>query len=113
MDIRHRIVTRLPLQELWNDQGSWSQHRIRDLSLSDLQARLSSGTVQFVVVDVGHRPQWLSKKECYHLWKSTIRPHLAEPTSKVFLEDFPGEYFYRASEWLFDSESIVVLEKQH
>ena len=113
MDITQRIVTRLPLQELWNDQGSSSKHRIRDLSLDDLQVMLSSGTVQFVVVNVGHRPQWLSKKDCYRLWKSTIRPHLAEPTSKVFLEDFLGEYYYRAFEWLFDSENIVVLEEQH
>ena len=113
MDIKHRVVTRLPLQELWNDQGSLSQHRLRDLSISDLRTLLGSGKVQFVIVDVGHWPLWLSKESCFQIWKTEIRPHLAEPTQQAALMDFPGEYFYRASEWLFDSKNIVVLEKYH
>ena len=92
MDLKFRVVTQLPLQELWR----------------------ASGFVQFVVVDAGAAPQWIPASECFNFWKTEVKPHLASE-DRISLQDFPGEYCYFASKWdsVEPSAPIIVLEKQH
>ena len=47
------IVTHLPLQELWRDDGFSTTARDRSLTEEDVRSLLASGPVQIVVVDVG------------------------------------------------------------
>jgi len=47
-----RVVTQLPLGELWRDDGFSSTMRRKSLTLDDVREFLSSGTAQFVVADV-------------------------------------------------------------
>ena len=73
-----------------------------------------SGPVQFVIADVGQALRWIPESECFHFWKNEVNPHLAAD-AKTHLDDYAGEYFYRASEWKSrKSEApIVVLEIYH
>jgi hypothetical protein len=107
-------VTRKPLTELWRDDGFSTSQRQRSLTTEDVRQLLRSGPVQFVIADVGLAFRWIPESECFHFWKNEVNPHLAAD-AKTHLDDYAGEYFYRASEWKSrKSEApIVVLEIYH
>jgi hypothetical protein len=114
MDATFRIITRLPLEELWRDDGFSSAGRGAPLAAEDIRALLRAGPVHFVVADVGKRPSWVPAAESYRYWKSEVHPHLAAPDSRVYLEQFPESYAYFASAWGEDGGiPIIVLEKSH
>lgn len=113
MDAHLRVVTQLPLRELWRDDGFSTTTRGKSLTFEDVREFLASGTVQFVVVDVGVAPRWIPASECFEFWKNEAKPHLAGDT-KVDLNEFPGGYCYFASQWEGETTApIVLLEKSH
>lgn len=113
MDAAFKIVTRLPLQELWGDGGFVTTARGRFLTVDDIAGLLRSGPVHFVVADVGAAPTWIPTENCFVFWKTEVKPHLSA-VSRACLEAFPDNYCYFASEWSKrDAATIVVLEKQH
>jgi hypothetical protein len=114
MDAKHRIITHLPLGELWRDDGFSTVERGRSLTREDVRQFLTSGPVQFIVADVGAAPRWIPEADSFQFWKNEAKPHVAsEP--RAHLDEFPGGYCYFASQWQpRGSESpIVVLEKYH
>lgn len=114
MDANLRIVTHLPLRELWRDDGFSTTARGRSLTEDDVRQFVASGPVQFVVVDVGAAPRWIPASECFQFWKNEAKPHLVSG-AKASLDEFPGRYCYFASRWEGREPDmpIVVLEKQH
>jgi hypothetical protein len=64
MDAALKIVTHLPLRELWRDDGLKTTARIRSLTEDDIRSLLRSGNIQFVVVNVGASPCWIQPNEC-------------------------------------------------
>ena len=111
-ELRH--VSQMPLAELWNEQGVIRAERMRELDSSQIASMLRAGKVRFVIADIGHHLEWVSAEDCYQFWKSEVKRHLAHPDNKTYLEDFPGEYCYFASEWKADlGEPIVLLSKSH
>ena len=113
MDPKLRIVTRLPLEELWRETGVVTASRGRFLTKDDIAALLRNGLVQFVVADLGNSLQWIGLQDCYPFWKNEVKPHIAG--ERAVLEEFPGEYCYFAWKWDTATEAapIVVLEKSH
>lgn len=114
MDANLRIVTHLPLRELWRDDGFSTTTRGQSLTGEDVRQFLASGAVQFVVVDVGAASRWIPASECFRFWQNEAKPHLASGT-EVSLNQFPGGYCYFACRWegREPEAPIVVLEKQH
>ena len=113
MDACLRIVTQLPLRELWRDDGFSTITRRDSLTVEDVRKYLASGTVQFVVADVGAALRWIQASECFEFWKDEVTPHLASWT-KAALNEFPGGYCYFASQWEEGATAaIVLLEKHH
>jgi hypothetical protein len=113
MDAYLRVVTQLPLCELWRDDGFSTTTRGKSLTFDDVRDFLGSGTVQFVVADVGVAPRWIPASECFDFWKDEVKPHLASGT-KAALDGFPGWYCYFASQWEEGTTAaIVLLEKHH
>jgi len=113
VDPNLRVVTHLPLRELWRDDGFSTTTRGKSLTDEDVRQFLTSGSVQFVVVDVGVAPCWIPASDTFDFWKNEAKPHLAN-AEKVSLNEFSGEYCYFASQW--DGETtapIVLLEKHH
>ena len=109
-----RIVSQMPLREIWDDHGIVSENTICELSSSDVADLLRSGRVRFVVADIGKSLQWIPPEECYEFWKSEAKTHIAEPEARNYLENFQGEYYYFASEWKTDKdEPVVLLAKSH
>ena len=106
-----RVITALPLRELWDDRGPVSEARSRDLTSSDIRDLLRLGPVRFVVADVGAKPVWVLPGECFTFWKAEVKAHLADPQQRVFLDEFPDAFCYFASEWLTsDGPPVVVFE---
>src|SRR5260221_764896 len=116
MDARRRVVTRIPLPELWNEFGdTLAAEPRRELGAEDVRGLLRDGAPRFVVADLGLPLTWVDQTERFAFWKDELAPHLAEPErDRWYLEDFPGEYFYTATEWLLaDGSSVVVAAKHH
>jgi len=108
-----RIITELPLRELWDDRGPVAARRSRDVSAADLRDLLQRGPVRFVIANVGTKPVWIPEAECFAFWKGEVRARLAEPEQCVVLEKMPDEYCYFASEWVTEGSPVVVLQVCH
>jgi hypothetical protein len=108
-----RIITELPLRDLWDDAGPVLGEWVRDLSATDIRELLRQGSVRFVVADIGAKPQWISETRCYSFWKTEVLPHLAEPNSRVKLGELPNQYGYFASEWRTQATPVIVLQCCH
>jgi hypothetical protein len=108
-----RVVSQIPMTELWDCEGLLPAARHRPLRGTDVAALLRQGTVRFVVADIGQRLRWVPPSDCYGFWKTELQPWIVE--SDTFdLDNFPGEYCYAASEWLDGNPSpLVLLEKYH
>jgi hypothetical protein len=69
MNPAFRIVTSLPLTELFNESGRTMHRRVRDLGATELRELIKTGPVQFVFVDVGIPPQWIPLELCYDCFR--------------------------------------------
>ncbi len=113
MRVDQRVVTKIPLTELWDESGTLAGHRIRDLNENTLRDLMRSGSVQFVVADCGLKLDWISREKHFDFWK-TVRPQIADPEKPVFLASFPNKTAYIASEWRGRAgECLVLLERLH
>jgi hypothetical protein len=111
-----RVVTHLPLSEIWDEHRHITAERLRYLAEEDLRQLVQAGTVRFAVANVAHPLRWISSGESQVFWKLEVRPHLvAEPNRPFDIYRFPEGYCYVASEWKAPNEvqSIVVLEQHH
>jgi hypothetical protein len=115
MDAKLRIITRLPLEELWRDGEFAFTQRRRGFTADDIVLLLQFGVVEFVVADVGSKLCWITPTDCYDFWKTEVKPHLAGYDSRVVLGDFPDGYCYFASQWEGTSaaQAIILLERHH
>ena len=112
----HKVVTSLPLSELWNEKASTAAIRQRHLSYEDLRQLVQSGQVRFVVANVGAPLRWVPAGESHSFWKLEVRLHLVnEPDRPFDIYSFPEGYCYVASEWRDSDEgrATVVLELHH
>lgn len=110
-----RTVTRLPLEELWNEHGDVDARRKRWLTKSALREILRKQRVEFYVAIIGRPLRHVSLARCYDFWKSEAETHVVEdPDLEFQIADYPGEYAYVASEWTGAKRTrIVLLEKHH
>ncbi len=113
MELSNRIVTQFPLDELWTDTHVLDARRTRYLQQQDIRELLQTGAVRFVVANVGDKLDWIAEDRAYSFWRNEAKEHLnSEQLGR--LEDYPGQYFYFASEWLDSTgASIILLEKYH
>jgi hypothetical protein len=108
-----RIVTKIPLSELWDENGTITQERLRNLDRANLADILLSRSIQFVVADCGLKLKWIPTQEQVELWKK-VEPQIADPLKPIHLDRFPNEIAYVASEWHGHSgQSLILLEKHH
>ena len=110
-----KIVTQLPLRGLWTDNGPLQASRLRSLSSNGVRDLLRQDPVQFVVVDVGIKPRWIPRDDCYRFWMDEVQHRLVDPDPQLTQNDVPSLYCYRASEWYSEEidTPIVVLELCH
>jgi hypothetical protein len=108
-----RIVVKMPLTELWDDEGTLVGERTRNLDESDLVELLRTGPVQFLVADAGLELRWMRTPQLFEFWK-TVRPQIAHPEKPIYREQVLNETAYIASEWRGRTdECLILLEKYH
>ncbi len=114
MDPAQRIVTRIPLTELWNSKGLLDARLAERVGEADI-VRLLRGGSSFVIADVGLPLQWISEDDRFAFWKAEVKCRLVTPEADGFyLDDYPGNYCYVGAMWTRASERpIIVLEKHH
>ena len=113
MDPRLRRVTRLPLEELWNADGTVEGDRGPYLNADGIRDLLRSGPVQFVEAD--YELRWIPKEERFDFWKAELRDRVVETPDRFSLDDYPDEYCYVVSLWDVPGHPypVVVAEKWH
>ena len=112
MDFKLRIVTSIPLTELWTDEGLVDASRGRHLMTSDIKAILTD--VIFVVADVGQKLNWIRLEDMFDFWKTDLQKHLWDKGDKLDLDKVADGYAYLATEWTDSKDGkIVLLEKLH
>lgn len=98
MDTRTRIVVRLPLTELWTEDGRVEAVQVRRLSRSGIAGLLRDGPVQLVRAEIGRPLEWIPAAERFDLWKSEIQDRVVDPADAGFvLDDYPDGYCYAAA----------------
>ena len=109
-----RIVTSMPLKELWNESGKIQAVRTRYLPRKELVEFLKEHPVEFVVANPGHKLRWIPKSECWEYWKNEFKPHIIESFDKIYLDEYPNGLGYGASEWQGEIQTpIILLEAYH
>jgi hypothetical protein len=119
MRFDQRVVTQIPLQELWTDRGEIQATRGRQLGRGDVatflhREPLLSGTT-FAVADVGSALRWLDPPALLAFWKEEARGRIVEASASGFrLEDYPGGFCFIVTEWhRADSQHPILLFERH
>ncbi|MCC8937904.1 hypothetical protein H8A99_15840 [Bradyrhizobium sp. Arg68] len=114
MDASQRIVTEIPLTELWDSNGPLDAYRTESVGEAEVVRLLRNGSTM-VVADVGLPLHWIATDDRFAFWKNEVKSRLAEPNlDRLDLDDYPAGYCYAASMWLCASlGAVIVLEKYH
>jgi hypothetical protein len=59
---------------------------------------MGTGQVQFIVANCGAKLNWIPMQERFEFWKA-IRPQVADALRPIYIERFPNQTAYIASEW--------------
>jgi hypothetical protein len=112
VDPKRRVVTRLPLEELWNDDGVIAARRARDLDAVRNALRLGT---EAAVANVGDPLRWLRGRELFDWWKAEAAPRLLDPEVAAWrLEQLPDQRGWLASEWtVLNGGSVLAFEALH
>ena len=108
------VVTKIPLDSIWLDEGGISAKRIRYLNQEAVRDIIAQHPIVFVVADIGEKLEVIAAAQCYSFWKSEVKHHLADPSVTIHLDHYLGGYAYLASEWVrTNSARLILLEKLH
>ena len=111
MKSEQRIVTKLPLVELWDEGGTFTAGRIRNLDQDNISEVLRAGSVRFVVADSGLPLNWIPTQHRFDFWK-TVQSQIAHSSRPILLELFLNKTAYTAAEWRGrGGECVILLEK--
>ena len=111
MNPEPRVVTKLPLRDLWDEKGSSLGGQIRHLSQDRVRQLLREGSVRFVVAEGGLPLKSVSTSVRFTFWNS-VRAQIAEPEKPIYLDQFPHNVACVASQWQgHDGECVVLFER--
>lgn len=110
----NKIVTEIPLTNLWRDKEHIYAKRERHLTANDVQNILKKYPVEFVIADIGKELKWVNYDKSFKFWKTELKLHLTDNFDHINLDKSLGNYAYVASEWTGEIETpIILLEKHH
>jgi len=112
MDPAKRVVTMLPMRELWNHQGVLQAHRCRDLDFRAIIDLLQTTEIQFVIADCGQPLRWIPPAERFRFWKEEALGRIVAQ-EKIILDDLPDGLGYVASAWGKGIDTPIVLLEAH
>ena len=117
MSANERVVTALPLTEIWDASGPIAARRGPRVGDVDIRAMLrGTRLVQFVVADaIGAPLRWVPLAEARAFWRFEVRPRIVLADAvRLEAESYPGGYCYVATTWtreVPDAVPLVLLER--
>lgn len=109
-----KIVTQIPMTNLWTDTENIFAKREKYLTSDDIQQTLKKYLVEFVVANVGEKLKWISYDKSFDFWNTELKPHLANDINNINFDSFLDNYAYVASEWIGEIQKpVILLEKYH
>ncbi|MEL6698859.1 MAG: hypothetical protein AAFP89_21620 [Bacteroidota bacterium] len=109
-----KIVTEMPVQQLWHKTPMIGAKRERYLTKNEWAEILQKYPVEFVIANVGDKLDWIPVDTCFEVWKSNIRDQAAYNPNSIEVESYPHAFVYVASEWTRQTQTpIILLEKYH
>jgi len=115
MDPANRVVTKLALQELWDNTTNLGLQRGASLGIAEVLASLKAIGPRVALADVGKPLEWLRTPSERKWGFKELSSHLVPPSRRDFrLEEFPGGYAFVATIWEAEGlEPVLLLEKYH
>jgi hypothetical protein len=111
VDPRLRIVTRLPLQEIWDEAGLIRARKGELVGSDEIRQFLRAEPGALVEAVIGERMVWHTGNARFAFWKGTLRPHLIEPESAIegFVRNDEDPLCFIVYEWFPDDAGNRVL----
>jgi hypothetical protein len=107
-----RVVTSLPLSELWSTRGIVPASRSSSLDPLGVLNELLAGPPSIVVAEIGRILLWVPPAASFEAWTRTFRAHAVDPDAAFDPASLPDGYAYVPSLWLGPGgERFVVLER--
>jgi hypothetical protein len=109
-----RIVTKIPLDELWNDSAMLTYERQEYLTERQVQELVSKGEIAVAEASCGLKLSWVSPNSTLEFFKKQVKGHVVNDPDRIILADFEDEWCYLASLW-GDAEGrkVILLETYH
>lgn len=105
-----RKVMKLPLEELWNSEGTIEAERIQFLVKSKIPAFLKKKNIRLVLARLEYEPIWIEAPDQAEAWKRELRSHVCDKLEEgCSLDEFTGEYFFFASYWETPGKDPIIL----
>jgi hypothetical protein len=105
-----RIVTRIPLDELWTRDGILPLTRAGELTCNGVAECVRCGEVGFVCANVGEPLLWITSVPTFDFGKA-VRDQIIDPEAT---SENDGEMRFRASEWSgVEMPTVILLEAVH
>ena len=112
-----RVVSQIPVSELWDASGVLELKRGRTLGRSEVGELLGMPGLRVAVADVGSPLRWINGRELFAFWKRDAKLRIVPPAiadTGFCLEDFPDGYAYIATQWEAAAQPpVVLLEHYH
>jgi hypothetical protein len=114
MKLEQRIVTTIPLEQIWTETEILPHERQEFLNEQQVYDLLQNGNVPIMLASCGLKPTWISPQEALARFKREIKDHIVNNPDKIVLEDYEDEWCYLASIWTdTHEEKVLLLETYH
>jgi hypothetical protein len=114
MKLEQRIVTTIPLEQLWTEAEILSHERQEYLNEQEAQDLLQNGNVSILLASCGLKLIWITPPEALAKFKREIKGHIVNNPDSIVLQDYEDEWCYLASLWNNTlEERILLLETYH
>lgn len=109
-----RIVTKIPLDELWTDSEIVSYKRQEYLTERQVQELVFKGDIAVAEASCGLKLSWVSPNSAIEFYKKQIKGHIVNDPDRIILADYEDEWCYLASLWSSaDGQKAILLETYH
>jgi len=114
MKLDQRIVTNLPIDELWTDSAILEYERKEYLTERQVQEIILQGKIAVVEASCGLKLSWVSPDQTLDFFKSKVKGHVADDPKIISLADFESNWCYLPSKWVnLDGQEVILLETYH
>jgi hypothetical protein len=109
-----RIVTRIPLDELWTVSAILEYKRLDYLTERQVKELVLKGAIAIAEASCGLKLSWILPDNAFKYFKSQIKGRVVHDPDRIILDDYEDKWCYLASLWVdAKSQKVILLETYH